>query len=134
MEFCLHHLLKNAAAKMPDHPALSFNGAVQTYAEFAAASARVASPLAAHGVRRGDPVALYMHGGLRSMAGIFGILEAGAGYVPLDSFAPTAPLAAIIRDCDVRAVITDEAHLARLQEITAGHDLDIVIGADTGTC
>jgi amino acid adenylation domain-containing protein len=133
MEFCLHHLLKNAASKTPDRSALRFNGANQTYSEFAQAAAKVAHCLAAHGVRRGDPVALYMHRGFRSMAGIFGILEAGGGYVPLDSFAPTAPLAAIVRDCDVRCIITDDAHLPRLREIVAGYEnLDLVIGCPDG--
>ena len=73
-----------------------------TYAELEATANRVARLLGAHGVRRGDRVGLYLEKSLESLVGIYGILKAGAAYVPLDPRRTASRLGYIARDCRLR--------------------------------
>src|SRR5688500_5027825 len=105
--FSLYHLLEETARRWPERTALRFSNQSVTYEELLQRSSAVAGFLIRQGVQRGDRVAIYMHRSFDSMAAIFGILQAGAAYVPLDSFAPTGSLASILRDCDIQCLITE---------------------------
>lgn len=59
------------------------------------------------GVERGDRVGIYLHKSIDSVAAIFGILKAGAAYVPVDPGAPSDRNAYILKDCEVRALILE---------------------------
>ena len=88
----LSHLLDQAAAARPDHPAVEDErGRSLTYAELDRAADRLAARLDRWGVGRGDRVGLFLPKGLEAVAAIHGILRSGAAYVPVD---PTAPAAA----------------------------------------
>ncbi|MGW4755156.1 amino acid adenylation domain-containing protein [Streptomyces chartreusis] len=63
-----------------------------TYAELDTASAALATRLRAGGVRPGDLVGLLTEPGADTVAGVVGILRAGAGWVPLDATHPVARL------------------------------------------
>jgi amino acid adenylation domain-containing protein len=97
------------AASTERHPgrvAVVDGGRTLTYLELDAAANRLAGLLRELGVARGDRVGLYLEKSAESLIGIFGILRAGATYVPLDPSAPVARLAGIARDADVRHLIT----------------------------
>ena len=97
------------AASTERHPgrvAVVDGGRTLTYLELDAAANRLAGLLRELGVARGDRVGLYLEKSADSLIGIFGILRAGATYVPLDPSAPVARLAGIARDADVRHLIT----------------------------
>jgi acyl-CoA synthetase (AMP-forming)/AMP-acid ligase II len=59
------------------------------------------------GVKPGDRVGLYMVKSADAIASIFGILKAGAAYVPVDPTAPPARCAYILNNCSVRVILTD---------------------------
>jgi acyl-CoA synthetase (AMP-forming)/AMP-acid ligase II len=61
-----------------------------TYAELVAQANSLASVLREQGVGRGDRVGIYMNKGLESAVAMYGIMQAGAAYVPLDPFAPVS--------------------------------------------
>ena len=77
-----------------------------TYAELEQRSNQVANLLLERGVRKGDRVGLYLDKSLESVVGIYGVLKAGAAYVPLDPEAPAARLAYIARDCGIELLLT----------------------------
>ena len=106
----LEALLAAAAARRPRHAAVEDpeSGAAVTYAELAAAAARVRVRLQAHGVKPGDRVGVSGKS-IGVVASIFGILEARAAYVPVDASAPLARRASILTDCSVRASIVPAA-------------------------
>ena len=79
---------------------------VLTYAELDASANRVANSLIRQGVRIGDRVALWMPKSLEAIVSIWGILKAGAAFVPVDPSAPVSRLATIARDCEIRALVT----------------------------
>ena len=84
MAYLLHHLLRDSAARSPERPAVADDGHVLTYAELDALSNRVARALLAQGVAPGDRVGVLARKSAVSVVALFGVLKAGACYVPLD--------------------------------------------------
>jgi amino acid adenylation domain-containing protein len=66
------------------------------------------------GVRRGDRVGIYLQKSIDAVASIFGILKAGAAYVPVDPSAPVSRNAFILDDCSVTAVVVETRFEASL--------------------
>jgi amino acid adenylation domain-containing protein len=106
----LASLLENSAARNPAGPAVSLaeQGGL-TYAELDARANRVRDRLVHLGVKPGDRVGLRLHKSVDGVTLIFGILKAGAAYVPVDADSPAARGAYIHNDCAVRAVFTEQA-------------------------
>jgi amino acid adenylation domain-containing protein len=106
--FLLPQAVTGAAERFPDSEAVRFSGDSLTYEELALRSNRLARVLVEHGVVRGDRVGIYMNKGLESVVAVYGIMKAGAAYVPLDPFAPVARLGYVVRDCGIRHLVTKE--------------------------
>jgi amino acid adenylation domain-containing protein len=83
------------------------DGTGLTYGRLWQRSGWLAAALAADGIGRGDRVALAMDRSPEFVVAVLGAARAGAAYVPLDPLAPPARHALILRDADVRAVISD---------------------------
>lgn len=92
------------------------DGAVVPHAELAARSDRIRNCLRQIGVERGDRVGLRLHKSPDAVAAIFGILKAGAAYVPVDADSPVARGAFILGDCQVKAVIAEPGARHALSE------------------
>ena len=84
-----------------------------TYGELATLTDRLRDRLAALGVRPGDRVGIYMRKSIDAVAAIYGMLKAGAAYVPVDPSAPAARNAYILHNCAVKAVVDGEPLRAR---------------------
>ncbi|WP_369073155.1 AMP-binding protein, partial [Burkholderia gladioli] len=67
----------------PDAVALEFEGRRLSYGELNAWANRVAHRLVGLGVKPDDRVAICVERGPGMIAGLLGVLKAGAGYVPL---------------------------------------------------
>jgi amino acid adenylation domain-containing protein len=100
----LDALLAASAARLPSRVALEDpqDGGTIDYRELHAAADRVCALLRARGVKEGDRVGVSGKS-IPVVAAIFGILRAGAAYVPIDASAPLQRGAAILTDCAVRA-------------------------------
>ncbi|MGK5110408.1 amino acid adenylation domain-containing protein [Geodermatophilus sp. CPCC 205506] len=123
-----HHLidglLADAGQRWPDATAVRAESASLTYAELDTAADRVAGALADMGVARGDRVALHVSKSVEALAALYGIMRAGAAYVPIDPGTPPARGALIARDCEIAALVTDDAAgVAALGR----HDPDIAV-------
>src|SRR5262245_24670485 len=112
----LHHGLIDAARRFADRPAVEEpgNGRV-TYAELDRLSDRVRDRLQAMGVVAGDRVGFYVRKSIDTVAALYGILKAGAAYVPVDPGAPPSRNAFILSNCNVKVAITESRFSHRLQ-------------------
>lgn len=111
-DYGLAGLLDTSARRFPHKPAVLVpGGAVLTYAQLGTLSDRIRDRLWHDGVRPGDRVGLRLQKSVDAVAAIFGILKAGAGYVPVDAESPATRGAYILNNCQVKAVFTH----ARLQ-------------------
>lgn len=115
----VHDLLTEAARLRPSGVAVIAGDAELTYGALDALSNQAARVLADLGVTAGDRVALYLDKSVEAVAGIYAVLKAGGGYVPLDPAAPLSRLSYIVSDCDVRVVITSGANLQQARKLSA---------------
>jgi len=90
------------------------------YAELDALSDALRDALRGMGVGRGDRVGLYLRKSIDAVAALFGILKAGAAYVPVDPGAPAERNAYILHDCGARAVVLERGFQKGFEEALAG--------------
>lgn len=93
-------------AATPDHPAVVCEDRQLTYRELDEAANRLARRLLADGVRQQDVVAVFAERGLPWYVAVFGVLKAGAVYLPLDPSYPAARLQFLLEDAAPSAVLT----------------------------
>jgi amino acid adenylation domain-containing protein len=104
----LHHSLEVAARRSPDLTAVEDRrGRTLSYADLRGLSGRLRDRLHALGVRRGDRVGIHLRKSIDSVASIYGVLQAGAAYVPVDPGAPSRRNAYVLHDCSVRVAIVE---------------------------
>jgi amino acid adenylation domain-containing protein len=119
----IHRLVSRSAELHPERPAIVDGDRVVTYGALDLWSSQVAQALVRHGVRRGDRVGILMDKSADAVAAIYGVLKAGACYVPCDASAPAARIMTIVRDSGMRVVCVSAGRTALLAE--AGSDLPI---------
>ncbi|HEY4458904.1 MAG TPA: amino acid adenylation domain-containing protein [Pseudonocardiaceae bacterium] len=113
------------AARTPDATALVHADGEVTYRELDARANRLAHRLRAAGVGPEDRVALLRRRSVELVVATLAVLKAGAAYVPLDERSPDDRLAAIVRRCGAKIVLTDaeSAHRAVAGDVeTLVHD------------
>jgi non-ribosomal peptide synthetase component F len=108
----LFDLFAAAAARHPDRIALDGPDGPLSYRELLAAALDVAAFLhEQHGIRRGDIVALATARRPGWIAGILGILGAGAAYLPIAADQPRGRVAQILADAEpALLLLADAAH------------------------
>jgi len=100
----------------PRRPALVYDGAEISYAEFEERTNRLARQLISRGVGPGDVVAVGLERSIGSVVAVFGVIKAGAAYVPIDPAYPSDRIAFMVADSGVRLGITDASTRTRLGE------------------
>lgn len=120
MKFLLQSLVLESAARTPERTALRLLDTTLSYKELDQRSNQVAHVLSDFGVRRGDRVGVYSPKSLETIISLYGVLKAGAAYVPLDPLAPPERVAMIVRDCGLRGLCTSAVMADRLPAVVAG--------------
>src|SRR5439155_16625348 len=107
-----------------------------SYAKLDALSDRLRDVLIARGIRRGDRVGVYITKSIDAVAAIFGILKAGAAYVPIDPHGPVGRNAYILNDCAVSLVVIEhrlvDATTAELTRLGSSPSLITVAAPSDG--
>ena len=95
----------------PDHPALIDGGAdeVLTYRELDQRSNRLANLLCAHGLRRGDHIALFLENNMRFMEVCWAALRLSLYYTTINRYLTAEETAYIVNDCGAQALVTSLA-------------------------
>src|SRR5271167_457201 len=114
MDFLIHHMLRNSAARHPEKEALVHGPRRLTYREVADRCASVASGLRSAGLKRGDRVGIYLDPSVEQVLSIFSISQAGGVYVPINTVLVPDQVAHIARDCGMKALITTPDKLETL--------------------
>src|SRR5919106_4220349 len=105
----LHQILDISASRWPDNVAIeeADSGCIR-YQELAQLSDRLRDRLVALRVQPGDRVGICMRKSADAVASIFGIMKAGAAYVPADPTAPGSRNAFIFHNCSVKVMIVEK--------------------------
>jgi amino acid adenylation domain-containing protein len=109
MAYLLQHLLTHSAARAAQRPAVAVGTRFLTYAELDSLSNQVARALLAQGVAPGDRVGILAPKSAAAVVALFGVLKAGACYVPLDPKSPAARLITVMNDSGITVVLADQA-------------------------
>ena len=106
MSNLIHQLIDEAASATPDRQAIGFRDQTLSYAELATASSKLANVLAEQGVSKGDRVGIYMQKRTESAIAIYGIMKAGAAYVPIDPALPPSRFRKLVNNCGMRHLVS----------------------------
>jgi amino acid adenylation domain-containing protein len=143
MAYLLQQLLTETAARAPQRLAIASGDCQLSYEQLDRVSTKVARSLRRMGVAPGDRVAILAPKSAAAVAGLYGVLKAGACYVPLDPKAPAQRLDYVIRDSGATVIIADEVRLELAATLAAGlpepgsvlaMGLSGQRGADTAAC
>ncbi|HEX7840787.1 MAG TPA: amino acid adenylation domain-containing protein [Kofleriaceae bacterium] len=118
-ELCAHQLFERQARATPDALAVVTRTERVTYAELDLRANRLAHHLGGMGVRRGSRVGLCLERSVDAVVAIYGVLKAGAAYVPIDPDYPPDRVALMIEDSGVGVVVGSARDRARLGGGTA---------------
>ena len=109
-----HDFVDAQAARTPQRTAIEHGGQKVSYGQLARRADAIAARLLERGVQPGDLVGLHLRRGPQLVAGLMGILKAGAAYVPLDPAYPAERLAFMLDDSGARLVLGERALQAQL--------------------
>ena len=101
-----HECISHFAQTQPDHEALVAIDAKYTYKEMDEATNTIAAALHQRGVKERDRVALLLPRTSRLILSLFGVLKAGAAYIPCDPDYPADRIKLILEDSEARYIIT----------------------------
>ena len=102
-----------------------------TYGELQCAVAGFASGLLELGLQRGERIAIYLEKRLETVVASFGAAAAGCVFVPLNPLLKAEQVAYIMRDCNVRALVSSSERLALLTQVLSScHDLRHLISVN----
>ena len=101
-----HECISHFAKTQPEHEALVAVDAKYTYKEMDEATNDIAAALRQKGVKERDRVALLLPRTSRLILSLFGVLKAGAAYIPCDPDYPADRIKLILEDSEARYIIT----------------------------
>ncbi|WP_143707518.1 non-ribosomal peptide synthetase, partial [Xenorhabdus ehlersii] len=110
----IHQLFEQQVEQTPDATALVFGDSQLSYAELNRHANQLAHHLIASGVRPDDRVAICAERSLDMIIGLYAILKAGAGYIPLDPEYPAERLAHQLSDSKPVLLLTQQHLQTRL--------------------
>ena len=120
---CCHHLFEEQARKFPSHIAAEFEGQQLTYATLNSRSSQLANYLIKLGVQPETRIGVCTERGPEMLAGLLGILKAGAAYVPLDPAYPAERLVYMLEDSGAMVLLVQ----SRLRELFPAVNQRIVV-------
>ena len=124
----LHHLLSTAAARTSERIALTVGAQHISYASLDTACHAAAAGLIALGLARADRVAIYLDKRPEFVVAAFGASAAGGVFVPVNPVLKPEQVGHILRDCNVRVLVTSPERFAALRDtLAACHDLRHVV-------
>lgn len=110
----LDEVFQDRVRRHPDRVALIHGKVFTTYSALDQHSDRIAQYLRSLKVKGGEGIGLCLDRGPDMLAGILGILKAGAAYVPLDPGYPLARLQTVMASCEMAWVLTHAAIAERV--------------------
>jgi acyl-CoA ligase (AMP-forming) (exosortase A-associated) len=109
-------LITEAAAAYRNAPALTFKDMTVTYAQLRREVKNFAAALSNLGLRRGDRVAVYLDKRIETVTALFGASAGSGVFVPVNPLLRPKQVGYIVRDCNVRILVTSPERLVLLRE------------------
>lgn len=101
-------IFESQVLKTPEKLAVEYAGISLTYEQLNIKANTIAAELKKYNIKSNDHVAFVAERNIQSIVIIYGILKAGAAYVPLDMNYPRERIDYILKDCKPKVIIADE--------------------------
>lgn len=118
-EVTLGELFERQVERDPAAVAVTSGDNQVTYRELNTRANRLARRLQKSGLGPDGRVGLLVDRGIEMVVGLLGIIKAGSAYVPLDSSYPPARLEYMLRDADVKVLLTERRLEPLAREVAA---------------
>nr|WP_285890885.1 amino acid adenylation domain-containing protein [Mesobacillus maritimus] len=105
-DLCIHQLFEQQVEKTPLHIAVAEKEKEYTYQDVNRTANKLAHHLVKKGVKKGGVVGLLAENSFESVVGMFGIMKAGAAYVPIDPNYPIERIQYILNESDIQILLT----------------------------
>jgi amino acid adenylation domain-containing protein len=102
----IHQVLAEAVSEAPEREALRYRRTSWTYAQLGMAADALTRALVGAGIRPGDRVGYWAPKRPEAVAALYGTMQAGAVWVPIDPNAPRPWVEAVVADCGVAGFVT----------------------------
>ncbi|CAN2253789.1 surfactin non-ribosomal peptide synthetase SrfAA [Bacillus vallismortis] len=109
-------LFEEQAAKMPDQPALQYEGKSLTYRELNERANRLARGILSLGAGEGKTAAVLCERSMDMIVSILAVLKAGSAYVPIDPEHPIQRMQHFFRDSGAKVLLTQKKLKALAEE------------------
>ncbi len=131
MNTLIHDLLSASAQRQPGARALTFKKIDVPYADLAGLAGEFSRALLAAGLSKQERAAVYLPKRIETVAAIFGTTMAGCVFVPVNPLLKPPQVGHILRDCNVRVLVTTAQRLGELaEEIAQCPDLHTLVVLD----
>jgi len=128
MTYLVHELINPSAQRTPAAVALREGLIEATYATLASEIAQAANLFLGLGLDRRDRVAVYIEKRIDTVVAMFGAAAAGGVFVPVNPLLKAEQVMHILKDCNVRILVTTPERLELLRPVLAScHDLRCVV-------
>ncbi len=125
----LPHIIENSAQRFPKKDAFRFGEQAVSFADLNIKTAQLAMHLTEYGITKGDRVGVYMNRCLETAIAIYGIMKAGAAYVPLDTTVPHDRTLFLLKDCGIEHMVTTPKQTKKVRKLLEHHSpLKQIIG------
>ncbi|TBN04422.1 amino acid adenylation domain-containing protein [Hyunsoonleella flava] len=122
--FTLPDIVKNSAKLYPNREAFKNSTNTVTFFQLDTKTSQLAKYLIDSGVKKGDRVGIYLNRCLETVIAIYGILKAGAVYVPLDFTAPHTRTKLVLENCEITFLISSPTLKSKVTKLL-GHNLSL---------
>ncbi len=131
MVFLLPDAVTEAAQVASERTAIVCRKESLSYGQLEQRSNQLARTLVDQGVIRGDRVGIFLDKSIESAIALYGIMKAGAAYVPLDVSAPPARLDYVVKHCGIHHLVTAPNKRRGLVQLLASSNspIECLIGA-----
>jgi acyl-CoA ligase (AMP-forming) (exosortase A-associated) len=113
----LHELIARSASSRPDATALAYGKQSMSYGVLQQSIESFVGGLVGLGLQRGERIAIYLEKRPETVVASFGSAAAGCVFVPLNPLLKADQVAYIMRDCNVRVLVTSSERLSLLASV-----------------
>jgi len=130
----LHELIGVTAERSPQARSLSVGTSSWSYAELYDNVCRFAAGLVGLGLARSDRIGIYLEKRFETVVASFGAAAAGCVFVPINPILKAEQVGYILRDCDVRLLVTTaDRYSSLVLELSRCPSLGHVVLTEPGT-
>lgn len=134
MKYLIHHSLVESAKSFPDKIAFKDYKTSVDYKTLDKQTNALSNHLLDLGIKKGDRIGIYLDRCTENAVAIYGILKAGACFVPLNTTDPIHKIETIIDDCDIKYLITKHKPVGKIKGLgNLGDKLKGIIGLEENT-